>query len=115
MPASDRELAGEHHRTNLIPHVTDLEKVPPLGFSERRHGPITDNQQVETTELIQQLGMAAIGAFRRKFAEQFDSFEEQRGVAVAAGVLRLGGHLKSGQWRSPQNRPKERHSRQELL
>jgi len=87
VPGGDGDLAGEQHRARLVAGVADFEEVSALGFGQRRHGPIIDDQYVDVTELIEMLGVAAVGARGGQVAEQFGGFQEQRGVPVAASLL----------------------------
>src|SRR5271157_1269573 len=73
---------------DLIPPIADLQKIATLGLGQRSHRPIVDDEQIDSVEPVEQLTMAAIGPRLSEVAKQFRGFEEERGVTVAAGLLR---------------------------
>ena len=90
VPGGDRQLAGQQHRARLIALVADLQELPAFAVGQRRHGPVVDDQQVDTAQAVQQFAQAAVGPRHRQVTEQFRGLCEVSRVTVAAGFLREG-------------------------
>lgn len=62
VPAVDGQLAGDDDRTSFISVLDDLEQIAALIGVERLRSPVIKNEQIETGDSTQHLGIAAIGA-----------------------------------------------------
>src|SRR6266849_3673530 len=62
VPAIDGQLAGDDDRTGFISVLDDLEQIAALIGVERLRSPVIKNEQIETSDSTQHLGIAAIGA-----------------------------------------------------
>jgi len=62
LPVGDGQLEGEQGGAGLVAGVADLEEVTPLGVAHRRHREVVDDEPIDAAELIEQLGVAAVGA-----------------------------------------------------
>ena len=62
IPAIDGQLAGDDDRTSFISVLDDLEQIAALIGVERLRSPVIKNEQIETSDSTQHLGIAAIGA-----------------------------------------------------
>ena len=81
-------LAGQQGGTELIPPIANLQEIVALGFGQRSHRPIVHDEQIDSVEQDQPFAVAAIGPRLSQVAKQFRGFEKERGVAIAAGLLR---------------------------
>src|SRR5258708_38781757 len=62
VPAIDGQLAGDDDRTSFISVLDDLEQVAALIGVERLRSPVVQNEQIETSDSAQHLGITSIGA-----------------------------------------------------
>jgi hypothetical protein len=70
VPAVDGQLAGDDDRTSLISVLDDLEQIAALIGVERLRSPVIKNEQIETGDSAQHLGIAAIGGAECKGGEE---------------------------------------------
>src|ERR1700730_4199612 len=70
VPAVDGQLAGDDDRTSLISVLDDLEQIAALIGVERLWPPVIKNEQIETSDSAQHLGVTAIGAAECKGGEE---------------------------------------------
>src|SRR6202022_826436 len=62
VPAIHGQLAGDDDRTGFISVLDDLEQTAALTGVESLRPPVIKNEQIETSDSTQHLGIAAIGA-----------------------------------------------------
>src|SRR5260370_5395234 len=62
VPAIDGQLAGDDDRTSFISVLDDLEQIAALIGVERLRSPVIKNEQIETGDSAQHLGITSIGA-----------------------------------------------------
>ena len=62
VPAIDGQLAGDDDRTSFISVLDDLEQIAALIGVERLRSPVIKNEQIETGDSTQHLGITAIGS-----------------------------------------------------
>ena len=70
VPARDRELRSEDGRAGLIAILADFPEVVAFGFGQRSHGPVVDDENVDTAESCENATQAAVGAGDGQIAEQ---------------------------------------------
>src|SRR5258707_12289620 len=70
VPAIDGQLAGDDDRTSFISVLDDLEQIAALIGVERLRSPVIKNEQIETGDSAQHLGVTAIGAAECKGGEE---------------------------------------------
>ncbi len=70
VPAIDGQLAGDDDRTSFISVFDDLEQIAALIGVERLRSPVIKNEQIETSDSTQHLGITAIGAAECKGREE---------------------------------------------
>jgi hypothetical protein len=88
VPARHRQLGGEDGRAGLIAILADLPEVAPFGFGHGSHGPVVDHQYIDAAEPRQQTAQTAIGPRDGQIPEQRRGARVERGVSVAASLLR---------------------------
>jgi hypothetical protein len=62
VPAGERQLAGNRGGATLAAAVKDLQQVAPGGVVEGGVAPVFEDWQVETRQLLGQVGVAALPA-----------------------------------------------------
>src|SRR6478609_2323871 len=62
VPAVDGQLAGDNDRANFISVLDNLKQITALVGVERFWPPVIKNEQIETSDSAQHLGVTAIGA-----------------------------------------------------
>ncbi len=90
VPARDRQLRGEDGGTGLVAILADLPDFAALGFIQRHHGPIIDDQNVDATQPCQQVTQASIRSGQGQITQQGCRPQIESRVAVATGFLRQG-------------------------
>jgi hypothetical protein len=71
-----------------ITFLTDFPEVAALGVSERRHGPVIDDQHVNATEPDENVPQTPVGSCDCQIAEQPGGTCVKRGVTVTTSLLR---------------------------
>jgi len=62
VPARDRQLGSENGGASLIAILADFPYFAPLGFIQRSHGPVIDDQDINASESCEEVAEATIGA-----------------------------------------------------
>src|ERR1039457_2139608 len=89
-PARDRQLGSEDGGTSLVAIFADLPDFAALVFIQRRHGPVINDQNIDTAQSSQEVAQASIGPCQGQFAQQGGSPQIEGRVAVATGFLCQG-------------------------
>src|SRR5215471_20184673 len=88
VPMRDRHLAGKDRRADRVTVVTNFQKVPTFAVGQGSHGPIVDNQDIDTREAIEHLAEAAVGVGNGQVPKQTGRSDKERREAVADGLMR---------------------------
>jgi hypothetical protein len=60
LPTRDRQWGSEDARASLIAILADLPDFATLGFIQRRHGPVVDDQDVDATQSREEVAQTSI-------------------------------------------------------
>lgn len=60
VPARPRQLARQQRRMRLIESIADLQDVPALGATHRRHAKVVDNQHIDSPYEKEHLRMTSV-------------------------------------------------------
>src|ERR1019366_1445561 len=91
VPARDRQLGSKDGGASLIAIFADLLDFAALGFIQRRHGPVINDQNIDAAQSSPEVTQASIGPCQGQFTQQGGSSQIESRVAVATGFLRQGG------------------------
>ncbi len=69
VPARDRQLGSEMVERVLVAIFADLPKFAALVFIQRRHGPVINDQNIDTAQSSQEVTQASIGPCQGQFAQ----------------------------------------------
>src|ERR1035437_1333930 len=70
VPARDWQLGSEDGGTSLVTIFADFPDFAALVFIQRRHGPVINDQNIDTAQSSQEVTQAAIGPCQGQFAQQ---------------------------------------------
>ncbi len=90
VPARDRQLGCQDGGESLVAVLTDLPDFAALRFTQGRHGPVIDDQNVDATQSCQEVTQAAVGSGQGQLTQQGCRPLIESRVAVAAGFLGQG-------------------------
>ncbi len=69
VPARDRQLGSEDGGTSVVAIFADLPDFAALVFIQRRHGPVINDQNIDTAQSSQKVTQASIGPCQGQFAQ----------------------------------------------
>jgi hypothetical protein len=86
VPLGDGDLSGHQRRGSVVAIIQDLEQVLRLGAGQRITQPVIEDQELDTREGVQELGVGAVGVGERRL------MQEAGGALVAdVEVMAAGG------------------------
>ena len=85
VPVIDGHLGGDQGSAVAVAVVEDLQDITGLGGGEGITEPVVEDEQVDTTQGIQQLGVGAVGVGERGGVDQTGEALVAHGEAVATG------------------------------
>lgn len=89
-PVSGRAVGGEDDRATEVAFGNDLVEVFGLGHGEGLEGEVIDDEEIGGEEAAEFGLPGVVGAGGEEGAEELGGFEEEDGVAEAAGVVAEG-------------------------
>ena len=69
VPARNRQLGSEDGGASLVAILADLPDFASLGFIQRGHGPVIDDQNIDAAQTCQEVAQTAIGSCQGQFPE----------------------------------------------
>jgi hypothetical protein len=92
VPAIDGQLAGDDDRTGLVSVLDDFEQIAALICFERLGSPIVENEQVETGDRAQHIGVTTVAAGEREGGEEtWQAMISDREIVAAGSVAESAG------------------------
>src|SRR5713101_2965896 len=87
MPARDRQLRRSDGGASLVAILTDLPDFAAFHFTQRRHGPIVNDQNIDATQSYQKVAQASVRSGQGQVAKQGSSTKIECRVAIATSFL----------------------------
>src|SRR6478609_3793558 len=90
VPAVDGQLAGDNDRASFISVLDNLKQITALVGVERLWPPVIKNEQIETSDSAQHLGVTAIGAAECEGGEETRHAMVRNCEVVSASLVAEG-------------------------
>ena len=90
VPAFDRQLARDDGRSSAVAVFQDLEEVSPILSTELGQPPIVEDQQIDSSESLEELLVGTIAACNGQVAKQAGHSQVESAFALATGRVSQG-------------------------